>query len=172
MNLLATVILLATAAGPGDQARSKQEVGTLLDEWHKAAARADEEAYFNRLAPHSVFLGTDATERWGKEEFRKFAHPYFAKGQAWTFRAVRREVTLSPDGAVAWFDEELDTPNLGPARGSGVLVRDQGRWLIVQYNLSVPIPNAIFKDVKKLIEESLKSQAPPKAPAAPPAKPG
>ena len=34
-------------------------------------------------------------------------------------RAVGRAVILSDDGRIAWFDEDLDTENLGPSRGSG-----------------------------------------------------
>jgi hypothetical protein len=99
-----------------------------------------------------VFLGTDATERWTVDEFRRYAHPYFAKGKAWTFRAHDRHVMFSPDGAVAWFDEALDTPNLGPSRGSGVLIRSGGDWKIAHYDLSVPIPNDLMKEVKERIE--------------------
>ena len=54
--------------------------------------------------------------------------------------------------AVAWFDEALDTPNLGPARGSGVLVRTAETWKIAHYDLSVPIPNELMKEVKERIE--------------------
>ena len=129
----------------------------VLDEWHLAAARADAESYFNLMAPEAVFLGTDATERWTKDEFRKWAGPYFTKGKAWTFKAVKRHVAYSNDGVTAWFDEELDTPNLGPARGSGVLVKSGKTWRIAQYNLSVPIPNPLMKQVKKEIEEFLKT---------------
>ena len=97
-------------------------------------------------------MGTDATERWTKAEFRAYAHPHFAKGKAWSFRSVRRAVSFSADGRVAWFDEDLATPNLGPSRGSGVLVHDGKAWRIAQYNLSVPIPNEVFDEVKKIVE--------------------
>jgi hypothetical protein len=126
------------------------EIARVIDDWHDAAARADETHYFEAFAQSGVFLGTDAKERWTVPEFREYAHPHFAKGKAWSFRATRREITVSGD--VAWFDEDLDTPNLGPARGSGVLVRESGGWKIAQYNLSVPIPNERFKAVKALIE--------------------
>ena len=96
------------------------------------------------------------------EEFRRYAHPYFAKGKAWSFKAVQRHVSFSPDGSVAWFDERLDTPNLGPARGSGVLLRIGGAWKISHYDLSVPIPNALMKEIKQRIEES--ANAKPSAP--------
>ena len=136
-------------------ARDEKAVETVLDGGHAAAAAADETRYFDRFAPDGVFLGTDATERWTVEEFRRYAHPHFAKGKAWSFRAVSRHVTFSENGAVAWFDEALDTPNLGPARGSGVLVRIAGEWKIAQYNLSIPIPNELAKDFKRRIEEFL-----------------
>ena len=129
----------------------------VLDDWHLAAARADADLYFSLMAPGAVFLGTDATERWTKNEFRTWAEPYFKKGKAWTFKAVKRHVSYSSDGNTAWFDEDLDTPNLGPARGSGVLVRQGKTWRIAQYNLSVPIPNPLMKQVKKDIEEHLKA---------------
>jgi hypothetical protein len=127
-------------------------VAKVLDDWHLAAAKADEEAYFKHLSAQSIFLGTDATERWDKEAFRKFAHPHFAKGKAWNFKAIRRGISFSPDAKVAWFDEDLKTENLGPCRGSGVLQLENGVWKIVQYNLAVTIPNERFAAVKKLLE--------------------
>jgi hypothetical protein len=120
-----------------------------LDDFHDAAARADEERYFAHFAPGGVFLGTDASERWDVASFRAYAHPYFARGKAWSFRGVRRRVAARGD--VAWFEEDLETQNLGPARGSGVMVRLEGRWRIEQYVLSVVIPNEKFKAVKELL---------------------
>lgn len=130
------------------------DVARVLDDWHDAAAKADEERYFAHFADGGVFLGTDGTERWTVPQFRAYAHPHFAKGKAWTMRSTRREITFQHD--VAWFDEDLISEGLGPVRGSGVLVRDpNGRWKIAQYNLSFPIPNDKFKDVKKLVTEGL-----------------
>jgi len=149
MLLMVPALVLNTPAA--------QTPGDILDEWHLAAARADADAYFSLMAPGAVFLGTDATERWTKDEFRTWAEPYFKKGKAWTFKAVNRHVSYSSDGGMAWFDEELDTPNLGPARGSGVLVKTGKTWRIAQYNLSVPIPNPLMKQVKQEIEEHLKT---------------
>jgi hypothetical protein len=145
-GLLLCVFLLATGKGP------EVEVASVLDDWHAAAAAADETRYFGHFTTEAVFLGTDATERWTREEFRRYAHPHFAKGKAWSFVAVSRRVSFSPDVSVAWFDEALDTPNLGPARGSGVLLHEAGQWRIAQYNLSVPIPNGLIKEFKERIE--------------------
>ena len=146
-----------TAQSP-DGIFAQGSVAAALDAWHAAAAAADEEKYFSFFTPDAVFLGTDATERWTRDEFRRYAHPYFAKGQAWSFRAASRWISFSPDRRVAWFDEALNTPNLGPCRGSGVLVQSGVTWKITQYNLSVPIPNDLVDDFKKRIEEYQKGK--------------
>ena len=65
--------------------------------------------------------------------------------------STKRWMSLSADGKVAWFDEDLLSQGLGPVRGSGVLVRVGDTWKIAQYNLSVPIPNDRFDAVKRLI---------------------
>ena len=151
--------LIPAADKPGPAARTA-EVNRVLDDWHQAAAAADEGRYFGHFAQDAVFLGTDATERWTRDEFREWAKPYFAKGKAWSFKAKSRHVTFAPEGTLAWFDEALDTPNLGPARGSGVLRWDGTAWKIAQYNLSVPIPNDAFAEVKKVIEAAGRAKKP------------
>lgn len=145
---------LANVPPPIDMESEKQAIGALLDDWHAAAAKADEERYFAHFTPDAVFLGTDATERWDLAAFRAFAHPFFARGKAWSFRAVRRAVIVGPGGLIAWFDEDLDTPNMGPARGSGVLVRERPGtpFRIAHYNLALTIPNDRMKEVKALLE--------------------
>ncbi len=130
----------------------QQAVTFVLDDFHLAAAQADEARYFGHLDDGAIFLGTDATERWTKAQFQAYAHPYFAQGKAWTFRATRRAITFSPDGAMAWFDEDLATPNLGPCRGSGVLLKRDGVWRLLQYNLAMTIPNGRMKAVKSLLD--------------------
>lgn len=156
--------IVASPEPPVDVADAKQAIGRVLDDFHDAAARADEARYFDHFTPDGVFLGTDGTERWDVAAFRVYAHPYFKKGKAWTFRAAKRDVTLGADGLTAWFDEALETKNLGPARGSGVLVRDPaGRWRVAQYNLSVPIPNDRFDEVRDLIAGKRPGGDPPRA---------
>lgn len=130
------------------------QIHTVLDDWHNAAAEADFDRYFNHFASDSaIFMGTDATERWTISEFKAYAKPNFHKGDAWSFTPVERHVYFSDDGNTVWFDEALDTPNLGPARGTGVLVHQDGSWKIAHYNLSIPIPNAIADTVVKQVEE-------------------
>jgi ketosteroid isomerase-like protein len=142
-----------TAAGSHDVAG----VNALIDDWHKAAADADEARYFGLMTADSVFLGTDATERWDHAAFQTFAHPYFAKGKAWTFVPRNRHMLFAPDGEVAWFDELLDSVSYGECRGSGVVRKEGGRWKVAHYNLSIPIPNAL---AKKIVEEIRSPQTP------------
>lgn len=135
---------------------SSQVVNAVLDDWHDAASRADFDRYFNHFESDSaIFLGTDATERWTVAQFKPWAKPYFDRGKAWDFTPIERHVYFSDSGSTAWFDEALDTPNLGPARGTGVLVYKSGEWKIAQYNLSIPIPNAIVDTVVKQVQNEL-----------------
>ena len=148
----------ASAVDAASARRIEADVARELDDLHAAAAGADEARYFAHFAADGVFLGTDATERWDLEAFRAYAHPHFKAGKAWRFRAARRAITVSPDGQVAWFDEDLVTEKLGPARGSGVLTRRNGAWKIAQYNLSTVVPNDRFDEVRAILA------APPPAP--------
>lgn len=126
------------------------EISVMLDDWHAAASVANEARYFGHFASYGVFLGTDGTERWTVPELLAYARPRFATGKAWSFQANHREITMRGD--VAWFDEDLGTEKLGPARGSGVVVREGGAWKIAQYNLSIPIPNERFEVARTAID--------------------
>ncbi|MDX2132128.1 MAG: nuclear transport factor 2 family protein [Planctomycetota bacterium] len=151
---------------------ARRAVDGVLTDFHDAAAKADEVRYFEHFAPDAVFLGTDATERWTLPQFRAFALPYFQRESAWTYVATARRISVSPSGDTAWFDEMLQNAKLGTCRGSGVLVRtdDRGerRWRIAQYNLSIPVPNALAEQVVGLIRGA---QAPADPPRTPPPAP-
>jgi len=151
--MLAPLLFALLAAAPAPRATPTAEVAAVLDDWHAAAAAADEARYFAHFTKDAVFMGTDGTERWTRDQFHAWARPFFARGKAWSFRAHGRNVAFSRDGKVAWFDEALATPNMGPARGSGVLVREGAGWRLAQYNLSVPIPNALLDGVVKRIAQ-------------------
>lgn len=149
--LAVTVGATACASVRGDDGIAR--VNELLDQWHNAAAVADEDAYFARFAPEGVFFGTDATERWRTDAFREWAHPYFARGRAWTFTPRSRNVYLSAGGDVSWFDEVLHSESYGECRGTGVLQKHGGEWKIEQYNLTIPIPNELADEFVKKIRE-------------------
>ena len=137
--------------------KSKVEITTLLDNWHKAAAEANFDAYFSVMDSESIFIGTDATENWNKEQFIAFAKPYFDKGKAWSFTALERSIYFDKSGKIAWFDELLDT-QMKICRGSGVLVKVGKEWKIKHYVLSMIIPNENTSEVikiKEIIENSI-----------------
>lgn len=128
-------------------------IDQLMDNWHLAATNADAQTYFGLMAKEAIYLGTDKTERWTKEEFMGFATPYFDKGKAWSFSAHDRHITIDPSGEVAWLDEQLDTW-MGPCRGSAVLVLKDGNWLITHYDLSYMVDNDQMDAVIKLTESA------------------
>ncbi len=160
MAILVSMALPACAAEvmaprtppPLDRDAAVRAITLVLDDLNDAAARADEARYFAHYAPDAVFLGTDAKERWDMPAFRAYAHPRFASGKAWTFRALRRAITIADEGRLAYFDEDLAGAALGPARGSGVLVFVDGGWKIEQYNLALTIPNERFAQVRSLVD--------------------
>lgn len=166
---LAACAATAPRVRPAAASDPSPGIAAVLDDWHAAAAVADEARYFGHFAPGAVFIGTDATERWDVTAFRAYAHPHFARGRAWRFRAVERHIAVR-DGSTAWFDERLATERLGDARGSGVLVLGaDGAWRIAQYVLSLPIPNDRFDAVRRLLDVT--SSAPPDAASSPSASP-
>lgn len=155
---LVLLLLAACATSCATVPPRIDDVNRVLDDWHKAAADADESRYFSYAAPEFVFLGTDASERWDLASFRAFAHPYFAKGKAWTFTPHDRHIQASPREDVAWFDEKLDSASYGECRGSGVLRHTPDGWKIAQYNLTIPIPNDLAKTVVGMIREGAKGK--------------
>jgi hypothetical protein len=131
--------------------RSRTDVARVLDALHEAASNAQADRYFALFSQGAVFLGTDATERWSLEQFKAYTLPLFAQGRGWTYTPVQRHIAVAPDGW-AWFDELLENKKYGTCRGSGVLRQnDAGAWLIVQYDLSVPIPNDLLPHVAEEI---------------------
>jgi ketosteroid isomerase-like protein len=136
---------------------AEQKINTTLDAWHKAAADAKFNAYFDLMTSDAVFIGTDATENWNKKEFETYAKPHFDKGKAWSFTALERHVYFDKGGKTAWFDELLNT-QMKICRGSGVLVKIGKEWKIKHYVLSMTIPNDNTKEViaaKTPIEDQL-----------------
>lgn len=126
--------------------RKKNDVNQLVDLWHKAASEANFKKYFDVMADDAIFIGTDATEYWNKQEFENYAKPHFDKGKAWSFTTLERHIYFDSTGNTAWFDELLDT-QMKICRGSGVLVKTGGRWKIKHYVLSMTIPNETSKSV-------------------------
>ena len=147
MSIMKALALVACIALAGPVRGDESAPEATLDSFHQAAANADAAAYFAAMTDDVVFLGTDGSERWQGNDFRDFAAAHFSAGRGWTYVPLQRDITVSANGDIAWFDELLQNDGLGTCRGSGVLVKSTNGWKIAQYNLSVPIPNAIVRDV-------------------------
>ena len=130
----------------------KSRINTNLDLWHKAAAEANFDAYFNLMTFDGVFIGTDATENWQNKEFKNFSKPYFDKGKAWSFTSLQRNIYFSDDSKLAWFDELLNT-QMGICRGSGIMKVEDNQWKVSHYVLSITIPNDQVKQTVEIKKE-------------------
>ncbi len=150
-NILIVVFVLAFIPNlTFGQKEVKKELNKLITEWHNAAADVDQKSYFDFIDDDGIYIGTDSTEIWTKQEFFDWSTPHFSKKKTWSFKANDRNIYLSEDKQFAWFDEVVDFGG-GTLRGSGILINSGSRWRIVHYVLSVPVPNEKFKDVMGVI---------------------
>ena len=150
VRALGGALLLVLTLAPSAHAQrgsDERRVSEALDALHQAASDADFDRYFSLYANEAVFIGTDATERWTRDEFMAYTKVRFDTGTGWTYEMLERHISIAPSGQTAWFDERLDNAGLGETRGSGVLVMEEGRWKIAQYNLTIPIPNDLAREV-------------------------
>lgn len=132
-----------------------QQLNQFMDAWHKAAATADEDVFFGSMTKGGIYIGTDATEKWERDEMREWSKQYFDRDKAWDFTTIDREIYLSDDKNVAWFEESLDTW-MGVCRSSGVLENTASGWKISHYHLSVTVPNDNVDSFLKIATPSSK----------------
>lgn len=150
MKKLIFLSLLITNYSFAQTKTVEEQINKNLDNWHKAAAQANSDKFFDFMADDAIYIGTDKSERWDKSSFEKFAKPYFDKGKAWDFTPYNRQVIMSEDGKFVWFSELLDTW-MGVCRGSGILTKIGDEWKLRQYHLSVTVPNEIINGFIELV---------------------
>jgi len=149
----ALLITLPAVAANADPALKKQ-VDAFVDSWHDDAAHA-RMAYFDKMAPDGVYIGTDRSELWQRDAFKAWARKYFeGKKSAWSFKATRRNVYTSGDGKLIWFDELLDTANMGHCMASGVIRKTDKGFEILHYQLSMAVPNEVADQVTELVRKA------------------
>lgn len=147
------LILFACLCLSSFQSEPKTEqLDAIIDNWHKAAAAASMDDYFSCVTDDFVFLGTDPSERWGKEAFKAFCKPHFDKGNGWDFKSTERNWVFSKNKKIAWFDEKLETW-MEECRGSGVMVKEGKTWKLAYYNLTVLIENDKIKPFIELRQQ-------------------
>ena len=155
--VLTALILVLSNECYAQNSIEKKTIDTILTKWHQGASEANFDTYFGFMASDGVFIGTDAIENWQNNEFRIFSKPYFDKGEAWSFKALERNIYVDENSNFAWFDELLDT-QMKICRGSGVLQKINGEWKIKHYVLSMTIPNENVNqvvEIKKTLEDKL-----------------
>jgi len=133
----------------------QNDLNDFMNNWHKAAAIADEEVFFGSMAKDGIYLGTDATEKWKRDEMKAWSKKYFDQDSAWDFATIDRSFYLSDDEETAWFEESLDTW-MGICRGSGVLELTNDGWKIRHYHLAVAVPNDNVDEYLKIATPSSK----------------
>lgn len=129
----------------------QSKIEAVLDDFHLAASEADYERYFGHLADSSIFFGTDMRERWTKSDFEVYAKPYFDDGRGWTYVTTERNIYVGV--GVSWFDEVVVNEKYGELRGTGVLVLEVDTWKIMQYHLTLPVPNDLLLGLVDMIAE-------------------
>ena len=150
--LLSIVLTISVFFGCKSPQPSHQTVNTLIDNWHKAATNADEEVFFGSMTEDAIYLGTDASERWLRDELKAWSAKYFDRESAWDFTPRDRNIYFSNDGKLVWFEELLDTW-MGTCRGSGVLYLTKNGWKIAHYHLSVTIDNDLIQNFISLVKK-------------------
>jgi ketosteroid isomerase-like protein len=144
MTAAITILLLSPAIAICSD-NPTNAINKVLNAFHKAASDSDYPAYFDKFAQNAFFLGTDASERWSLEEFKRYAKPAFEAGRGWHYDVVARNVEIKGD--VAWFDEQLNNSHLGRCRGTGVLIQTDNGWKVAHYSLTLLVPNKIADKV-------------------------
>ncbi|TLP76989.1 nuclear transport factor 2 family protein [Maribacter sp. ACAM166] len=144
-----SLLLLLIGSVLFGQNNKKSAISESLDAWHAAATSANFETYFDLMTNDAVFIGTDASENWQRDEFMSYAKPHFDNGKAWDFTVVERNIYLNESADIAWFDELLDT-QMKICRGSGILKEINGKWKIAHYVLSIAVPNDNVDELVKL----------------------
>ena len=150
-QFLIIAVLFFSISNLNAQNKETDKLNKLMDDWHLAAANTNEDVFFGFMASDCIYIGTDATERWTKNEFVKFAKPYFDKGKAWDFKPIERKFYYSKNKKNAWFNETLNTW-MGVCRSSGVLEKSKGKWKLKHYHISLAVPNEKMNAVIGLLK--------------------
>lgn len=161
---LALACICASAQVIDERALLNDKVARFIDEWHDDAAHA-RLSYFDKMAKDGVYIGTDKTERWTRDEFKAWAKRFFERPSAWAFKSFNRHISFSEDRRWIWFDEQLHT-QMGICQATGVIQQTAQGLEIMHYQLSLTVPNELTDylaaGVKKLDEKNAEQKLIPK----------
>jgi ketosteroid isomerase-like protein len=128
-------------AGTGLQ----DEIRKVLDEMLEAQNAGDAGRLRSMLSerPDAVHIGTDAEEWWTSKQVLDATA---AADGGDDIRAVADDIDIHVQGDIAWVEGHgrFTRADGGerPVRMTGVLVREDGQWKVVQSHASIGVPNA------------------------------
>jgi len=123
----------------------QDEVRKVLDEMIEAQNAGDAERLRSMLSerPDAVHIGTDAEEWWTSKQVIDATAT--ADGGD-DIRVVADDTDIHVQGDIAWAEGRGRFTRADgaerPVRVTGVLVREDGRWKVVQSHASIGVPNA------------------------------
>jgi ketosteroid isomerase-like protein len=129
-------------AGTGPQ----EEIRKVLDEMIEALNAGDAGRLRLMLSerPDAIHIGTDGEEWWTSKRLLD-ATAADVHGES-DVRAVAGDLGIHVKGDVAWVEGQARFVRADgaerPVRMTGVLVREDGQWKVVQSHASIGVPNA------------------------------
>lgn len=129
-----------------DLAGAKSAIGRFV-----GALKANDAAAAGKILIHDpdmVAFGTDKAERWvGYDQIMKALHAQLAAFQTTNVSVQDEVVHVLPSNSGAYFSEVWDWSIrsegkdmvLKDVRVTGVLVHRDGRWLVAQFHMSLPV---------------------------------
>ena len=157
---IVTLVMLTTSAFAFAEHHEEQAIERLIDNFHAAAAAADQKTYLGYMTDDAVFMGTDEWERWPKiPDFAEYVARRFEGGTGWIYKSVERKIMLSDSDNIAWFDEVIFSETNGRFRGTGVVVKVGIEWKIAHYSMSFLIFNENWPDVVELTRRTAEEKA-------------
>ena len=91
-----------------------------LDTLYSAGADGSQAGVLEVFAPDAAVLGVGGGSRLQGQSLLDFFSERLASGNTWDYLSRERNVRVSVDGSVAWFDESLEHEQLGDEAGHSV----------------------------------------------------
>jgi uncharacterized protein (TIGR02246 family) len=123
---------------------AQDEIRAVFDQLLEAQNAGDADQVRARLSerPDAVHIGTDADEWWTSKQI---VDAVAAAGGADEIQVVADDVDIHFQGDLAWVEGRgrFTRADGGerPVRMTGVFVREDGQWKVVQSHASIAVPN-------------------------------
>ena len=95
--------------------------------------------------PDAVHIGTDAEEWWTSKQLADDLAAAATGGEDHDIQTVADDIDIHVQGDVAWAEGRGRFKRTGggelPVRMTGVFVREDGQWKVVQSPASIAVPN-------------------------------